>query len=145
MARAPASSMGRDVARDVRRRPGTRRRWLKALVVSAGWPAAVLASTGRGDRNAAVEVWVELSEPVPAGAANAAEARLRGERVAAQQRDIAQRLAALGVPETGRLAQVRNAIAVRATPAQVAAIAALPGVVRVRGTRSLHPPEVQVR
>lgn len=115
------------------------------MAVTAGWPAAALASNGGVDPDAAVEVWVELSEPVPAGAANAAEGRLRGERVAAQQRGIGASLAAMGVPETGRLAQARNAIAVRATPAQVAAIAALPGVVRVRGTRSLHPPEVQVR
>ena len=140
MARARTSSMGRDALR----RLAPRRRWLKALAVSVGWPATVLASAGV-DPDAAAEVWVELSEPAPAGAANAAEARLRGERVAAQQRSIGASLAAMGVPETGRLAQVRNAIAVRATPAQVAAIAALPGVVRVRGARSLHPPEVQVR
>ncbi len=87
-----------------------------------------------------MEVWLDLSEPVPAGAGNEAEARRRAERVARQQRAVAAELQRLGATELARVRHARNAIAVRVDPGQLDALRAIPGALRVRPVRTRHPP-----
>jgi hypothetical protein len=90
---------------------------------------------------AATEVWIELSEPVAAGAQDAAQAKQRRLRVAAQQERVAQRLRELGVTELGRTVHTRNAILVRVAPQQTESVLAIPGVQRLRPAQTLHPPK----
>lgn len=87
-----------------------------------------------------VDVWVDLSEPVPAGAADAAQARRRAQRVALQQQQTLKSLKDLGATELGRVRHARNAIAVRIAPERLDAVRALPGVLRVRAADDLQPP-----
>jgi hypothetical protein len=90
---------------------------------------------------AASEVWIELSEPVAAGAQDAAQAQQRRLRVAAQQDRVAQRLRELGVAELGRIVHSRNAILARVTPQQTESVLAIEGVQRLRPAQTLHPPK----
>jgi hypothetical protein len=104
------------------------------------WLAAALAPLAAGLAAASpVEVWVDLTEPVAAG--DPAQAA----RVASQQQQMAEALAALGAVELARVRHVRNAIAVRIDPARLPEVRALPGVVRVRPARTLHPPRPSAR
>jgi hypothetical protein len=89
----------------------------------------------------AADVWIELSEPLPAGAPDAAEARQRRQRVSAQQERVSQRLRELGVTELGRTQHTRNAILARVAPQQTQAVLDIPGVRRLRPSRTLHPPK----
>jgi hypothetical protein len=115
-----------------------RRRWIMAgTVVVIG---AALDAAAQSDA-AAAEVWIDLSEPVPAGARDAAEAQRRRLRVSAQQERVAQRLRELGVPELARVVHSRNAILARVAPQQVRSVLAIPGVRRLRPARTLHPPK----
>lgn len=86
------------------------------------------------------DVWIDLSEPVAAGAPDAAQARWRRWRVSAQQDRVSQRLRELGVTELGRTAHTRNAILVRIAPSQTQTVLDIPGVRRLRSSRTLHPP-----
>lgn len=106
---------------------------LASLVVAGGVAAQGEAATG--------EVWIELSEPVAAGAPDAAQARQRRRRVAAQQDRVAQRLRELGVAELGRVVHSRNAILARVSPQQAESVLAIAGVQRLRPVQSLHPPK----
>jgi hypothetical protein len=101
---------------------------------------AAVGAAARGD-SVAAEVWIDLSEPVPAGAPDAAEARQRRLRVSAQQERVAQRLRELGVTELGRVVHTRNAILARIAPQQTQAVLDIPGVRRLRPSRTLHPPK----
>lgn len=87
-------------------------------------------------------VWVELSEPVPAGATSAVEAERRARRVEQQQQQTRAALRSLGAVELARLRHTRNAIAVRIAADRLEAVRALPGVLHVRPTEGLHPPEL---
>lgn len=102
------------------------------------WTATAAAADTLADT---VEVWLDLSEPVPATAPDDAEARRRAQRVAAQQRAVAAELQRLGATELARVRHARNAIAVRVAADQLEALRALPGVLRVRPVRTLHPPQ----
>jgi hypothetical protein len=122
---------------DHRIRHRSRRRFIGgaiASLVAAGGAAA------QGDK-AASEVWIELSEPVAAGAQDAAQAKQRRLRVAAQQERVALRLRELGVTELGRTVHTRNAILVRVAPQQTESVLAIPGVQRLRPAQTLHPPK----
>lgn len=88
-----------------------------------------------------VEVWLDLSEPVPAGAGSEAEARRQAERVARQQRAVAAEVQRLGATELARVRHARNAIAVRIDADQLDALRAIPGVLRVRPVQTRHPPK----
>jgi hypothetical protein len=81
-----------------------------------------------------VEVWIDLS--VPALSSDAAQDRdaraaLRA-RIEDQQDEVLEQLVALGAEELARVAEVRNAVAVRMPASQLAQARALPGVVKVR-------------
>lgn len=116
-----------------------RRRW---MIVSGAVATLGIAMHTAGQSEAKPnEFWIELSEPVPAGARDAAQAQRRRLAVAAQQDRVAQRLSELGVVELGRIVHSRNAILVRITPEQAAAVLAVPGVRRLRPVQTLHPPK----
>jgi hypothetical protein len=116
-----------------------RRRWLR--VAGAFATLSVATHTAGQSEASPVEVWIDLSEPVAAGAADAAQAQQRRLRVSAQQDRVAQRLRELGVVELGRIVHARNAILVRIAPEQVASVLAIPGVKRLRPVQTLHPPK----
>lgn len=118
----------------------SRRRWLAS--VAAGCAGAALGATSDGDPEW-IEAWVDLSEPVPAGAGDAAEARRRKRQVAAQQDRVAAQLRELDVVELARVRHTRNAIEVRLKAAQIDAVQRIPGVVRVRRAQVLHPPRTK--
>jgi hypothetical protein len=115
-----------------------RRRW-----IVAGTLAMIGATTDAAAQSdvAAADVWIDLSEPVPAGARDAAEARRRRLRVSEQQDRVAQRLHELGITELARVVHSRNAILVRLTAQQSDSVLAIPGVRRLRPAHSLHPPK----
>ncbi|RZU02816.1 hypothetical protein [Rivibacter subsaxonicus] len=85
-----------------------------------------------------IEAWVELSEPV--AAASSAPQAAANQRVADQQERVGRALAELGVVELARVRHARNAIAVRMPAGKREQVLAIPGVVGLRTTRSLHPP-----
>ncbi len=117
---------------------GTRRRCIMAGALAS----LAVASDAAAQRDAvASEVWIELSEPVPAGAPDAAQAKQRRLRVSAQQDRVAQRLRELGIAELGRIVHSRNAILARVTPQQADSVRAIPGVRRMRPAQTLHPPK----
>ncbi len=109
--------------------------------------AGALAAVGTGVHaaqaieTAAAEVWIDLSEPVAAGAADSAGAQQRGRQIALQQDRVGDRLRELGIAEVARVRHVRNAILVLATAAQRDQLRAIPGVVRVVPAHTLHPPK----
>lgn len=113
-----------------------RRRWL-AVCLCACVPDPLAGSGGI----AMVELWVELSEPVPATARSSADATRRAEQVAQQQRRVADELRALGAIEFARVRHVRNAIAVRCPEDRLDAVREIPGVLHLRPTKGLRPPE----
>lgn len=113
-----------------------RRRWLAALLLATTGAVAVADQQPR-----TVEVWLDLSEQVPATAADESEARRRADRVARQQRAVAAELQRLGATELARVRHARNAIAVRVDADRLDALRAIPGVRRVRPVRTLHPPK----
>jgi hypothetical protein len=115
-----------------------RRRWVVVSVLTTLGVAAGAAVPGDA---VAAEVWIDLSEPVPAGASDASQARQRRLRVSAQQERVAQRLRELGVTELGRTMHTRNAILARIAPEQTQAVLDIPGVRRLRPSRTLHPPK----
>jgi hypothetical protein len=115
-----------------------RRRWVMAAALATFGITA--GAQGQGDAVTS-EVWIDLSEPVPAGAHDAAEAKRRRLRVAAQQDRVSERLRELGVPELGRTVHTRNAILVRITLQQTESVLAIPGVRRLRPSRKLRPPK----
>jgi hypothetical protein len=117
--------------------PG-RRCWLVGLL--SPWVACAWASTGNA-ADPTVEVWIELTEPVPATAGDAVEAARRRDRVALQQRNVARELQRLGAVEVARVRHARNAIAVRLPRSRLDAARAVPGVQRVRPVSELHPPK----
>lgn len=81
-----------------------------------------------------VEVWVVLSEPALATLPRDAieqRAALR-KRILKQQDEVMVHLAALGAIESARVQQVRNAIAVRLSPAAVEGAKKIDGVIAVR-------------
>ncbi len=124
---------------DDRTRHRARRRCIMAGAL-ASLGVAIDAAADH-DTTAGDEVWLDLSEPVPAGAQDAAQAQRRKLRVAAQQDRVAQRLRELGVAELGRVAHSRNAILARVTPQQAEFVRAIPGVRRLRPVQTLHPPK----
>jgi len=114
-----------------------RRVWLLALL------AAGCAGTATAD--SMVEVWVELTEPVPATSDNPDDAGARRQRVDRQQREVAIELRKLGGIEFARIRHTSNAIGVRIAADRLEAVRRIPGVKRVRTTRELHPPELSPR
>jgi hypothetical protein len=114
-----------------------RRRWLIAGaigLVSTGGDAS-----GANDKSA-IEVWIDLSEPV-SDTAVAPDAQQRQRQVASQQNSVGDRLRELGIDEVARVRHARNAILVRATPVQLELLRGIPGVVRVRPADTWHPPK----
>ena len=111
-----------------------RRTWLVALL--AGGRALADPDVAR------VDVWVDLSEPVPAELDDADRAALQRQRVDRQQHEVALELRRLGAVELARARHVRNAIAVRIDDDRLDAVRRIEGVRRVRPTESLHPPEL---
>jgi hypothetical protein len=109
-----------------------RRVWLLALL-AAGCAGAATA-------DAMVEVWVELTEPVPATADNPDDAAARRKRVDRQQDEVAIELRKLGAIEFARIRHTSNAIGVRIAADRLDAVRRIPGVKRVRTTKELHPP-----
>ena len=91
---------------------------------------------------AMVEVWVDLSEPVPAASDDPANAGVHRQRVDRQQQQVAHELRQLGAVELARARHTRNAIAVRIAPERLDALRSIPGVLRVRPAQNLHPPEL---
>lgn len=91
---------------------------------------------------AEVEVWIDLSEPLPAASDDPAEAALSRQRVDQQQQRVSNELHRLGAVELARARHARNAIAVRIAPERLDAARRIEGVLRVRPTRTLHPPEL---
>lgn len=82
--------------------------------------------------------WVELSEP-PVGAATPPGGRAPDrERVLRQQDAVMARLADLGAIELGRVAVLRNALAVRMPASAAQAARDLAGVTAVRVTRDMR-------
>lgn len=118
--------------------PRRRRAWLAVVLAPLLGAAAAAAADVPSP---AVDVWLDLSEPVPAGARDEAQARRRAERVARQQQAVAAELQRLGAIELARVRHARNSIAVRVDPAQLGALRAIPGVRRVRPVDTLHPPK----
>lgn len=116
----------------------TRRRWIMAGTLTT--LGIAMPAVAQGDA-APAEVWIDLSEPVPADARDAAQAQRRRLRVAAQQERVAQRLRELGIAELARIVHSRNAILARVTPAQTQSVLDIPGVRRLRPARTLHPPK----
>jgi hypothetical protein len=115
-----------------------RRCWIMAgtlALIGAAMDAAAQSDA------AAAEVWIDLSEPVPAGARDAAEAQRRRRRVSAQQDRVAHRLRELGITELARIVHSRNAILARVAPQQTESVRAIPGVLRLRPAQTLHPPK----
>ena len=92
-----------------------------------------------------VEVWVDLSEPVPAADDDPANAGVRRQRVDRQQQEVANELQRLGAVELARVRHARNAIAVRIAPDRLDAVRHIKGVLQVRLTHYLHPPELLPR
>jgi hypothetical protein len=101
-----------------------------------GAPAAG-AQSGR-----AVDVWLDLSEPVPAEADTSPQAAAQRQRVDRQQEEVALAVRRLGASELARVRHARNAIAVRIADDRLDALRRIDGVRRVRPTESLHPPEL---
>ena len=122
--------------------PRSRRHWLAGLAGACAWACAAGRAAAPVEW---LELWVDLDEPVAAGARDAAAARQRLERVMAQQERVARELGALGAVELARVHHARNAIAVRLPSTQVEAARRIPGVLRVRPVRTLHPPEPMPR
>jgi hypothetical protein len=120
------------------KRSWARRRWLMAGALGA---VGTVIHASQAVETAAVEVWIDLSEPIAAGALDRAAAQQRGRHVALQQDRVGERLRELGIAEVARVRHVRNAILVRATPAQWDQLRAIPGVVRVVPATTLHPPK----
>lgn len=119
--------------------PPRRRAWLAAVLAPLLGSAAAAAAADVSTPT--VDVWLDLSEPVPAGARDEAQAGRRAERVARQQQAVAVELRRLGAIELARVRHARNSIAVRVDPAQLGALRAIPGVRRVRPVDTLHPPK----
>jgi hypothetical protein len=115
-----------------------RRRWLIAGAVSV--VSTVVDASGANGKSA-IEVWIDLSEPVSATAVGATDAQQRQRQVASQQDIVGDRLRELGIAELARVRHARNAILVRATPVQLDLLRGIPGVVRVRPVDTLHPPK----
>ena len=122
----------------INERCAARRRWgLAGSLVMLGIATGAEAQVEPAVR----DVWIDLSEPVAAGALDAAEAKRRRSRVAAQQDRVSKRLRELGVTELGRTAHTRNAILVRIAPQQTQSVLDIPGVRRLRRSQTLHPPK----
>jgi hypothetical protein len=111
-----------------------RRTWLLALL---GGCSVAAASAG-----VTVEVWVDLSEQVPAANDDRANAGVQRQRVDRQQQEVANELQRLGAVELARARHARNAIAIRIAPERLDAVRHIKGVVRVRATHELHPPKL---
>jgi hypothetical protein len=103
--------------------------------VAAAIPGAPLpaASTTSSDP---VEVWVDLAEP----AATSGFERQR--RRQAEQQRVAELVRRLGGEVTVRLRHARHALLVRIAPDKIGDLRRIPGVLRVRPARTLHPPEL---
>ncbi len=112
----------------------SRRTWLLALL---GGGAVAAGSTG-----STVDVWIDLSEPLPAASDDPTQSAASRTRVDRQQQQVASELRRLGAVELARARHARNAIAVRIAPERLDAVRRIDGVLRVRPTRSLHPPEL---
>jgi hypothetical protein len=109
-----------------------RDRWLAgaALALAASACAAAPAS------DPWLEAWVDLAEP----AVDRVPGSTRQERVAIQQDRVAAQVRALGGVEIARVRHARNALAVRIDRDALPELKRIPGVLRVRPTRTLHPP-----
>jgi glutamate/tyrosine decarboxylase-like PLP-dependent enzyme len=111
------------------------RRTLCLMAATSACVGATARADGTGSGDDAVQVWVDLTEPVADGD------RRQAARVAAQQQQVSDALRALGAVELARVRQAHNAIAVRLPRGRLADAAALPGVRRVRPAVTLHPPK----
>jgi hypothetical protein len=103
--------------------------------------ASALGACGTRAQGATVDVWIDLTEPVPRAGSDLEEARQQRERVLRQQDAVAAQLQRLHATELARVRHTGNAIAVRIDPAALDEVRALPGVRRVRPAVKLHPPE----
>jgi hypothetical protein len=115
-----------------------RRHWL--IAGAMGMVSTGVNASECNDKSA-IEVWIDLSEPVSATAVDPTVAQQRQRQVAMQQNSIGERLRELGIAEVARVRHARNAILVCGTPVQLDLLRGLPGVVRVRPVDTLHPPK----
>lgn len=106
------------------------------------WLVVLLTGHATALADAAIDVWVDLSEPVAATSGNPEEAAQRRQRVERQQAAVAAELQRLGAVELARVRHTRNAIAVRIAPDRLDAVRGIPGVLRVRPAQKLHSPEL---
>lgn len=113
----------------------------RSIILGMLAPVGIAFSAAASSDAASTDVWVDLTEPVPAGARDEAQAQQRRLRVAAQQDRVAQRLREIGVLELARTTHARNAILVRITAQQTQPVLDIPGVRRLRPSQSLHPPK----
>jgi hypothetical protein len=102
--------------------------------------ASALGACGTHAQGTTVDVWIDLTEPVPRAGSDREQARLQRERVLRQQEAVATQLQRLHATELARVRHTGNAIAVRIDPAALDDVRALPGVRRVRPAVKLHPP-----
>jgi hypothetical protein len=116
-----------------------RRRCLAAIVLfSVGGAHSALAQAST------VDVWIDLTEPVPGAGGDRVQARRQRDRVLRQQEAVAALLQQLHASELARVRHTGNAIAVRIDPAALDAVRAWPDVRRVRPVVKLHPPRPAV-
>jgi len=114
-------------------------RWLARRT----WLMALLSGTALAEQGSAtVEVWVDLSEPVPAELDNSTAAAAQRQRVDRQQHEVELALRRLGATEVSRVRHTRNAIAVRIADDRLDAVRRIDGVRQVRPVEALHPPEL---
>jgi len=106
-----------------------RRRAVIPAILLAGLPAGAGSAPGR--------YIVELRAPAAAGRGDAA-AEARRARVREEQARVRARVEDEGAVVVGQVDTVANALLVRATPAQAARLAEIPGVLRVRPERRFH-------
>jgi hypothetical protein len=102
--------------------------------------ASALGACGTRAQGTTVDVWIDLTEPVPRAGSDRDQARQQRERVLRQQDEVSAQLQRLGGTELARVRQTGNAIAVRIDATVLDQVRMLPGVRGVRPVVKLHPP-----
>lgn len=113
-----------------------RRRWFLGMACSLS--VAARAADAR------IEVWVDLSLPALSTAAPGEPRAALKRELEAQQARVMAALRGLGAEEIGRVALLRNALAVRLPAAHLAVVRALPEVSGVRIVRDIERPPPKI-
>ena len=117
----------------------------RAIVLWPGLSMLALHLPAAAATSADLDVWVDLSLPALAslGRGQTTERGALRAKILNQQAAVMSRLAALGAVETGRVQQLRNALAVRLPASALAEARRIPGVRQVRPVQhrnSIHRP-----